>query len=347
MLLPLAFLLTFHLTPQTASDYKQPQLAASAKLVAATFGSGNTIYFSGSRDRGKTFSEPVKVAEPGVISLGMHRGPRIAITPSAIVISAVAGEKGKGADGDLLVWRSTDDGKTWSAGKPINDVPSAAREGLHAMASGADGLLYAAWLDLRGKGTRLYGSASTDGGASWSKNALIYESPEGTICQCCHPSIAIDGRGTIHAMWRNALGGSRDLYVASSNDGGKTFGPASKLGGGTWQLKACPMDGGGLAITAPGKVMSVWRRANEVYLAPEGGAETPIEAGKNPSIAANADGIYAAWSTAEGIHVRIPGKSEPVLLDAEGGYVQLAAIPNGPVIAAWEKKGSIQLQVLR
>ncbi|MDQ6704351.1 MAG: glycoside hydrolase [Acidobacteriota bacterium] len=347
MLLLLAFLLTFRLTPPTATDFKQPQIAASANLVAATFGSGNAIYFSASRDRGNTFSDPVKVAEPGVLSLGMHRGPRIAITPSAIVITAIAGVKGKGADGDLLAWRSADGGKTWSLGRPVNDVPGAAREGLHAMASSPNGLLYAAWLDLRAKGTKLYGASSSDNGATWSKNALIYESPDGAICQCCHPSVAIDAHGTIYAMWRNALAGSRDLYLASSRDGGKTFGPASKLGGGTWPLNACPMDGGGLAITAQGKVISVWRRASDVYLAPEDGAETLFDAGKNPSIAANADGVYAAWSSSEGLRIRVPGKPEPVLLDPEGSYAQLAAIPNGPIVAAWEKKGSIQFQVLR
>ncbi|MEO7145905.1 MAG: sialidase family protein [Bryobacteraceae bacterium] len=347
MLLPLAFLLTFHLTPPTATDFKQPQIAASANLVAATFGSGGAIYFSASHDRGRTFSDPVKVAEAGVLSLGMHRGPRIAITPSAIVVTAVAGAKGKGADGDLLAWRSTDNGNTWSLGKPVNDVPASAREGLHAMASGPNGTLYAAWLDLRAKGTKLYGASSSDNGATWSKNALIYESPDGTICQCCHPSLAIDARGTIHAMWRNALAGSRDLYLASSSDGGKTFGPATKLGGGTWTLNACPMDGGGLAITAQGKVMSVWRRAGDVYLDPNGGAETLLDAGKNPSIAANAEGVYAAWSSSEGLRVRVPGKPEPLLLDPEGSYVQLVAVPNGPIVAAWERKGTIQFQVLR
>jgi len=274
-------------------------------------------------------------------------GIRIAIAPPAIVITAVAGARGKGADGDLLAWRSTDGGKTWSPGTPVNDVPASAREGLHAMASGPGGQLYAAWLDLRAKGAKLYGASSSDHGATWSKNTLIYESPDGTICQCCHPSLAIDARGAIHVMWRNALAGSRDLYLASSSDGGKTFGRASKLGGGTWPLNACPMDGGGLAITAQGNVLSAWRRAGGVYLAPEGGAETLLDAGKNPSIAANAEGVYAAWSSSEGLRVRIPGKPEPVLLDPEGAYVQLAAIPNGPIVAAWERKGTIQFQTIQ
>ena len=57
----------------------------------------------------------------------------------------------------------------------INDVPGAPTEGLHALASDAKGQLFAAWLDKRGgQGTKLYGARSTDGGATWSKNVMIY-----------------------------------------------------------------------------------------------------------------------------------------------------------------------------
>ena len=52
--------------------------------------------------------------------------------------------------------------------------------------------MFATWLDDRGKGKRLYGASSKDGGASWSRNVLIYESPSGTICQCCHPTAIIE-----------------------------------------------------------------------------------------------------------------------------------------------------------
>src|SRR5207253_11399365 len=103
-----------------------------------------------------------------MLSLGRHRGPRIAITPSAIVISPVIGTKmPPGADGDLTAWHSADGGKTWSAGVTINDQPTSAREGLHAMASGGN-VLFATWLDDRAKGKRLYSATSKDNGATWS-----------------------------------------------------------------------------------------------------------------------------------------------------------------------------------
>src|SRR5581483_7865832 len=141
---------------------REPQIAANSSTVVLAFGAGKTIYFSSSHDRGKTFSPPAKVAEAGIIPLSRHRGPRIALSGNTIVITAVAGNKseevahahGLPSDGDLLVWRSQDGGKTWSQGRAINDVPAATTEGLHALASDGKGTLFAAWLDKRGpKGT--------------------------------------------------------------------------------------------------------------------------------------------------------------------------------------------------
>src|SRR5262249_10192118 len=154
----LSLLLAINIGPGAGMQYRQPQLASDGKMVALVFGSGTTVYFSASHDQGRTFSSPVKVAEAPLLALGRHRGPRVAITPSAIVVSALVGTKNPpGSDGDLKAWRSTDGGRTWSAGVSMNDVAASAREGLHSMVAGPDGMLFATWLDLRQKGTRLYG----------------------------------------------------------------------------------------------------------------------------------------------------------------------------------------------
>src|SRR5579862_4474975 len=70
---------------------REPQMAVNGSTIALTFGAGNSIYFSRSSDAGKTFSAPVKVAESAIIPLTRHRGPRIAFSGSAIVITAVTG----------------------------------------------------------------------------------------------------------------------------------------------------------------------------------------------------------------------------------------------------------------
>ncbi len=204
------------------------------------------------------------------------------------------------------------------------------------MAAG-HGLLFAVWLDHRTgtQGKRLYGAASKDGGATWSKNVLVYESPSGTICQCCHPSAVIDASGAIHVMWRNALDGNRDMYLAHSTDGGATFSPAEKFGAGSWALEACPMDGGGLGIGAHGKLVSIWRRESDVYLAQEGGREEKVEAGKDAALAIGPGGVYAVWTSAGAVRARIPGKPEPVTLAPQGG------VPAGDRRAGWSGAGGV------
>jgi hypothetical protein len=211
------------------------------------------------------------------------------------------------------------------------------------MNSNRDGVIFATWLDLRSKATKLYGVISKDGGATWSPNRLIYDSPAGHICECCHPSAAVATDGTLFATWRNWLGGSRDMYIGVSRDGA-TF-QTSKLGHGTWPLNACPMDGGGLALDQNGAPLTVWRRGDAVYMAAPGQPEVELGKGKNPSVAVTSDGqAYAAWSQGSAIIAKLPGRKEPVTLASEGSYVHLAG--SGPVYAAWESAGAIVIEKL-
>ena len=323
---------------------QQPQLAAAGDTVGVTFGSGRTVFFASSRDGGRSFSTPVHVAETdGPLALGRHRGPRIAFSGSTIAISAIVGGS---QHGNLVAWHSRDGGRTWSSAVRINDAPASAREGLHAM-TGRGGQLYAAWLDLRAKGTKLYGAWSSDGGASWSRNALVYESPGGTICECCHPSLAIGEDGSIHAMWRNARDGNRDLYAASSRDGGRSWSEARKLGNGTWTLNACPMDGGGLALDQAGKPVTVWRRGKQVFEGQPGTPETPLGEGKDPALAMTGHGAFVAWTGASGLMARTPTQPEPVVLDPSGAYAHLVALGDGSVLAAWESGGNLSFEILK
>src|SRR5438067_8065800 len=131
---------------------RQPQVAASpAGDIFVAFGRDNGIYFTASRDGGHTFSSAVNVATVKSLALGMRRGPRIVAMKDALLITAIAGETGKGRDGDVLAWRSTDGGATWSAlASPINDVADSAREGLHNLGDDpARGRVFCVWLDLR------------------------------------------------------------------------------------------------------------------------------------------------------------------------------------------------------
>ena len=319
---------------------KEPQAAAEASgRVAITFGQGDAVYCTVSENSGLKYNPPVKVSEAGKLSLGMRRGPRVALSGKNIVISAIYGNEGKGRDGELLSWRSADNGKTWRGPATINDTPGAAREGLHAMTAAPNGTLACAWLDLREKGTQIYASFSRDAGATWSKNVRVYQSPAGTVCECCHPSVAFDANNNPLVMWRNWDGTARDMYLSRSSDGGKTFAAAQKLGVGTWPLKACPMDGGALAVARNGAVTTFWRRDGQMYLCAPGSEEKSLGGGQQGWVADGPGGAYAVWLRGRPgeLLALTPDKSAPRSLAQDANDPAIAAAPGGvaPVIAVW------------
>src|SRR5436190_190128 len=123
-----------------------------------------------------------------------------------------------------------------SPNTPNRQPQIAAGNGVVALAFGSGDAI---WLDDRDvPGKKLWGAFSNDAGASWSKNVMLFASPEKTICECCHPSLLALGHGEFAAMWRNAVGGSRDFYAMRLRDG-KPITGAVKQGQGTWKLEAC------------------------------------------------------------------------------------------------------------
>ena len=352
MILPFALLLTAGIpAAMDGVPNRQPELAAGNGIVAMVFGSGHAVMFARSNDGGQTFSKAVAIAEPRVLALGRHRGPRIVFAGQTMVVSAVAGEAlatgqhahGLPSNGNLLAWRSTDGGRTWSKPVTINDAPGSAREGLHAMAADAEGHVAAVWLDLRAPGTRLYGAFSQDAGATWSRNLLVYESAGGTICQCCHPSLAALGKGEFAVMFRNVQGDSRDMFVLRLRDGRVVSTPV-KAGNGSWKINACPMDGGGLAVSG-NRLLTAWRRGEEIYLAQEGEAEMHIGSGKDVALAATGGKVFAIWSQAGGVEAWESGHVEA--LSKTGAFPALTTLPDGTALAAWEEEGGIALRRLR
>jgi hypothetical protein len=352
-----------HVAPATPeTPYREPQLAASRNLTVLVYGAGNSIYAATSSDQGETFSKPVKIVESHIVPLTRHRGPRVVISRGALIVTAVVGHveaqgehtHGLPADGDLFAWRSTDGGKTWSSGVRVNDVPAAPREGLHTLAADASGNLFAAWLDNRDKGTRLYGAYSSDNGLTWSKNILLHESPDGTICQCCHPTAGFNAAGQLEVMWRNVLAGSRDFYMIRSAafDLRKhgvvgqqiSFGQPEKLGLGTWKINGCPMDGGGLAHDGA-KTLTAWRRVDDVYLDEPGQPEVKLGQGKDIALAAASGHVWVAWIKGTQLQIWSNGATEDFAANA--AFPNLVALPQGGVLAAWEENGGISLRKVK
>jgi len=338
-------------TLQTPEGARQPQIAVRdmdyvdsngpqiAGHVFVTFGTSTAVHVSISPDSGASFGLSRKVADVTSLSLGMRRGPRIAVAGNSVVITAIAGKHGGGSDGDVLSWHSEDRGVTWTSDGLVNEVAGAAREGLHAMASGPKDEIFCAWIDLAEGKPRICGAGRTgERGGRWSSTRIVFADSDG-ICPCCHPSATFDAKGRLYVMWRGQDHGSRDMVVATSDDLGISFSKPNKLGMGTWKLEACPMDGGAIAAGG-GRLRSVWRRDSSIFLADLAGPESKIGSGEQPSLVVGRHGEYVAWLERRGgaLMLRLPRVADPIRLDEHANDPTLACgvLYRTPVLAAWE-----------
>ena len=327
--------------PESMGATLQPSVAVDAKgTVHVAFGAleerGIFLCSMGAVD--EAFGKPVLIARTEHPALGSRRGPRLVATEKALVVSFVDSE-------DLVAFSSKAGGKTWKGPSRINRTPKGPGEGLHAMAAAADGTIYAVWLEHprgRSRGQEPLLARSTDEGQSWGEPVRVYDPPGESICECCHPSAAVDREGRVHVMFRNSLKGKRNMYSALSKDEGKTFAEAEKLGKGNWTINACPMDGGAVAVTSEGKVFTAWRREGTVYFTgAKAGEEIEVGPGKNPWIAAAGKTAYLAWEGRNGLCVKsLESDSLPLqVIVGDSRDAVIATSPSGDtVFAAWDSR---------
>lgn len=260
-------------------------------ILKLVYGLEDNLYYIESTDKGKSFTKPALVAGlPEGLMLGMGRGPQITSWGDHTVITAV-NEKG-----NIYSWKLNRHSRQWEGPSRINDVDTVAKEGFVSIAKGEGSNIYTAWNDLRSGHNQLYGSVSKDGGKTWSKNKLIYASPDTTICECCKVSMVYNNRDKLYVMWRNQLDGFRDMYLVSVEDRMNKISSPVKLGSGSWKLKGCPMDGGSLYSDEKGDVITVWRREGDIFLCEPGKEEVKLGTGKTPVVTKNEQGTQVLWS---------------------------------------------------
>jgi hypothetical protein len=324
---------------------QQPHMAASEGTVHVVFGAklhvehtghgrrpptDGSLYYVRTADL-KTFSHPHKLADLPKVALGMRRGPRIVANGKTLLVTAQSHE-----DGNVHAWLSADAGQSWQEQPRLNGKDGSAKEGLHALACNNAALTAVVWLDDRNGGAEVWSRISRDGGVTWEPEQLVYASPEGHVCQCCVPSVAVSGDGQIAIMWRNSLAGARDLYATVSKDGGRTFAPARKLGDGSWTLNACPMDGGALVWNPRGEPEAVWRRELTVYQSDLWHKENLVATGAaQPLLAYGPHGRVLAWES-EGSLMLQPPSGTPFPFATAARSACLLPLADGRLAIAWE-----------
>jgi len=361
----------------------QPSIAVDADgavHLAFIGGPGETkdIWVSVSRDGGASFGAPVKAIDiRGQATGGRQRGPRVGVDGKGrVYVSCVQQLEGKApgqrfAQGDVWLVVSRDGGATFGAPVQCNDRRGAAdtekarksaKEGMHWMAVEDDGAVHLCWLDHRlapKKGQMVAYAKVTGEGTKVSPNVIAYAAPD-TVCQCCTPGIAVDRRGNPVIAFRNAIDGDNQVWLARSNDGGKSFRKAAPVTRAKANIDQCPMDAPSIAVTPDGKKLAVaWmdQRAGRrnAWLRAPSGKEIPLAAAPDAqqgqaSVALDADGApWAVWTEIGGggraIYGIGPGAKTPIRLSSpdedEVGFAVVAwSEKTGPLVA-YEASGGI------
>jgi hypothetical protein len=323
--------------PQTRlAPGKQPQLAIDVSgTIRLIFGEADKIYAATSTDGGKSFSSPGLVGEVAGMHLGHTRGPQLASSKDFSLVAAMD------KTGNIHAFLLTHKTGKWEKIQNVNSVNGSAPEGLMDIGANDDNTFYATWLDLReGRNNNIcFASLENE---TWSENRFVYRSNNDHVCDCCKPSVTAKGK-TVSVMFRNWLNGARDLYLATSTDGGKTFSQAQKLGKGTWQSNACPMDGGGLLMDNAGNTHTFWRRDNNLYYAQPGGEENRISAGRGAGIGGGKN-VYLTWE--ENGSIRIQNLNGAQTVVAQGSAARLVELETGGVVAVWENDEQVWFKTL-
>ncbi|HET6995953.1 MAG TPA: sialidase family protein [Chitinophagaceae bacterium] len=299
------------------------------------FGNGDSILYSSSADGGKTFSSSALVAVVPKLAASHMRGPQIAATANGLLVTACTDL------GDIFSFIRDGSGN-WSKTGRVNDVDTMAKENLMALAADGD-KAFAVWLDLRDGHNKIFGARSSDGGKTWSKNMLVYASPDTTVCECCKPSVVVKG-DNIYIMFRNQLNGNRDLYLVQSSDGGTNFGEAKKLGLGSWSLNGCPMDGGGLALAKDGNIETVFNRQGVIYSCEPGNEEKELGRGRSCTMeSVNGKNVYAWVEEGNVVIVKPRGMKKNL---GKGQLPLVKALNNEHVLCIWENDKKIHREIL-
>lgn len=316
---------------------QMPTLASGNNgKIFLTFGRGDSILFAVSTNQGDDFSQPVLVDTLPNLASSHMCGPQTGATNSGALILACT------RDGNIYSYSQDNSGK-WQSPARVNDVDTVAKENFISLATDGDNAL-AVWLDLRDGHNKIFASRSTDAGRHWSANFLVYASPDSTVCECCKPSVLLQDNKA-YIMFRNWLAGNRDLYLSTSNDGGKTFDSAQKLGTASWALEGCPMDGGALSLDADKQIQTVWNRKGLIYWCQPGQPEIKIGEGRSVNMASRGTDNLFCW--VQNDHIILTKQKGKKQVIGEGQLPQILLTDNHKGLVVWEQDKQIKKKIIR
>lgn len=249
-----------------------------------------TLFFAGSSDGGRTFTEKRKVVSSPALNTFAEMMPKLAYRADGSLV-AVYVERQQMPDQKramkLLYSLSSDDGRHWSAPRMVHQDTTTGRvRGFFDLIGLADGQVAAVWLnDKPGRAhERSMNFAKTLKDHTFGEEKILDES----VCDCCRTNLLVDDKGQLHVFFRENMDNVRDIHHLISADNGGRFTDAGVVYQDDWHVNGCPHTGPSSAQVGS-VVLTTW------FTGKSGSEGVKV-----------ADTQGRLWASLEGSHVKHP-----------------------------------------
>ncbi len=316
-------------------------LASRGERIVATWAArtadATDVYAAWSPDGGATFDAPVRVNDvPGDARVSGEQAPRAAFVDAGV---RVVWESRAGGASLVRTATAGAGARTFGPAATLHAGGLTGARGWAALAAGPGGAANVAWLDGRGDGPArggAHGSGEPAPGAGHGPHAAsrqdLFEAtlfPDGSrletrvatdVCFCCKTAVAAAPPRTVYVAWRHIYRPNlRDIAVARSDDGGRTFGAPVRVSADGWALDGCPDDGPALGVDVRGALHVAWPTltgdAKGVFcsrsddggrtFAPRVRVDSSPAGAAHPQMAVANDVVLVAWDEADGSRRRV------------------------------------------
>jgi hypothetical protein len=255
------------------------------------------LRLSRSADGGRTFAPSVLVNDDGLVI--NHTFDAMQVAPDGTVhVAWIDGREGKKEPGTFVA-KSADHGRTFTKNQKVDENTCVCCR--TALATSEDGVVYLAWRKIfEGNVREIVVSRSVDGGTEFSAPTVVGQD-RWVYPACPHrpASLGVDRFGRLYVAWyTEGADETPSVYLAYSDDQGKTFSPKKQLN----RSKGTFPDHPQMAVDPEGRVVVVWeeqspvRREVVVSRSSDRGESfsAPVKVneknGQTPTVAVNAQG---------------------------------------------------------
>jgi len=179
-----------------------PSIAVNSSLIHVVWydnrgGNNYHIYYKHSTDNGVSWGPDTHLSDTNSNSAD----PCISVSGSLI---NVVWEDNRDGNIEVYYKRSTDGGSTWGADARLTNNTADSR---HPSVASSGSIVHIVWDDNRDGYQQLYYKRSTDGGATWSADTRITNTPPFSA----YPSVSLSGTA-VHIVWQDSRDGNLEIY---------------------------------------------------------------------------------------------------------------------------------------